>query len=264
MTTNESQRSTQTFRKFLQDELLRRVDRNPGYSLRAFARSLGINPASLSRILRGQRIISEDMREKLAQRLGLHPTEYQQLDLNDSSEPGAQAQYHQLSLDAFQVISDWYHYAILELVNTRGFKPDARWVATRLGITTSEVHAAVERLTRLGMLEVTEEGQWINASGSNTNIAADMRAAAYRKLQRQSLEMAIRALDEVPIEKRDQSTMTMSVDSRKLPEAAERITRFRRELCEFLEQGNTRDHVYQLVVSLYPLTQLKPIEEEGE
>src|ERR1700722_13528593 len=41
----------QDFRKFLQQELARRCAKNPGYSLRAFATSLQINPSTLSHIL---------------------------------------------------------------------------------------------------------------------------------------------------------------------------------------------------------------------
>jgi uncharacterized protein (TIGR02147 family) len=208
-------------------------------------------------MLRGERAISAEMRERLGGRLGLGPQELANFAAADeaTSTPSAPP-FHQLSQDTFTVISDWYHYAILELIHVRDFEPIPAWVARRLGITVVEARAAVERLERVGLLEITATGQWRTCTGHNSNASADLRAAANRKLQRQVLEMAIHALDDVSVDRRDQSSMTMSIDSSRLPQAMEKITQFRRELCSFLESGRKRDEVYQLSVSLYPLTKL--------
>lgn len=248
------------FRVALQNELLNRCKKNPGYSLRSYARVLNISPSSLSRILRGERKISPEMRSRLGKRLGFAPHQLEQFDLSAPQttlpeKAGTTApDYRQLALDGFQVVSDWYHFAILELTRTSGFKPKASWVAKRLGLTVSEVHAAVERLKRLDLLSVEDDGRWTSHAENITNINADMRDAAYRKLQRQLLELAIHALEETPIERRNQTAMTMAASSRKLPGAIEIIKKFRRELCAFLEDDNERDQVYQLSISLFPLT----------
>jgi uncharacterized protein (TIGR02147 family) len=76
-------------------------------------------------------------------------------------------------------------------------------------------------------------------------------------MQKQILTQALVALEEVPIEKRDQTSMTMAIDSSLIPEAKLRITRFRRELSSFLENGKKKDQVYQLALSLFPLTQIE-------
>ncbi len=54
--------------------------------------------------------------------------------------------------------------------------------------------------------------------------------------------------------------MTMAIDARDLPEAKERIQKFRRDLCHFFERSGHPKEVYHLTVSLYPVT-IK--EEEG-
>jgi len=162
--------------------------------------------------------------------------------------------YNQLTLDAFQVISDWYHYAILELISIKGFQPNSKWIAPKLGITVSEVNIAVERLQRLGLLKICDDGKWINGSGSNTTTGNAYSATAFRRLQRDVLKMALNALEEVPMEVRDQTSMTMAIDSSQLPEARIRIKKFRRNLCQFLQESGPRDQVYQLGISLYPIT----------
>jgi hypothetical protein len=50
--------------------------------------------------------------------------------------------------------------------------------------------------------------------------------------------------------------LTMAIDRRRLPEAIEMITRFRRELGLFLEQDERKTDVYQLSISLFPVTKL--------
>jgi plasmid maintenance system antidote protein VapI len=244
-----------SFRQHLQEELLRRCRDNPGYSLRSFARALQINPASLSRMIRGERPISPEMKARLAIRLGLGPGELAEF-ATDSDPAGSGVTFHTLSLDRFAVISDWYHFAILELLNLRRFEPSYRWIAKTLHITASEARVAVERLVRVGLLRIDDEGRWLALHANNTSAGKDLYHAAYRRLQRQILEQAIRALDEVPLERRDQSSMTMAIDSSRLPAAIEKITVFRRELCSFLEQGEERDQIYQLAVALFPVTSL--------
>src|SRR3984957_9168996 len=53
------------FRMILQRELLLRCERNPQYSLRSFAKSLQIDPSTLSQILRGKRSITASLLQKL-------------------------------------------------------------------------------------------------------------------------------------------------------------------------------------------------------
>jgi transcriptional regulator with XRE-family HTH domain len=248
-------------RLYLQSELLRRCEKNPGYSLRSFARALQISPSSLSRILKGERPISQTTKKRFIPLLGLSPDEAEALSIqevrpNPKLPQGEVLQMRQLSHDTFASISDWYHYAILELTQLKSFQPKAQWIASALGVTVSEVNAAVERLLRLGLLKFTEGGEWLISGGSHTNVGNEVLASAHRKLQKQVLEMALKAVEEVPIQQRDQSSMTMAVSARRLAEAIEKITVFRRELCAFLEQDDERDEVYQLSISLYPLTQL--------
>lgn len=62
--------------------------------------------------------------------------------------------YLQVSIDTCSVISDWYHYAILELTYVSGFKANPNWIVKKLSITVEESKSAVERLKRLGLLLV--------------------------------------------------------------------------------------------------------------
>ena len=251
------------FRFFLQNELINRCKKNQSYSLRSFAKSLQIEPSALSKILNGKRVAREKTLTKLCNHLSVEPDQLEKFKLYlknrkrvSKENETSKTSFNELALDTFRIISDWYHYAILELVSVRGFVENEKWIAKVLGITVSEVNIAVERLVRLKFLKITKDGKWINISGGNTTMKNEFTAIAFRKLQKQILKKAIVALEEVPFEKRDQTSMTMAIDSHLLPEAKERITKFRRELCMFLQNNGKKDHVYNLSISLYPLTDM--------
>jgi len=245
------------FRLYLQNELIERCKKNKGYSLRSFARFLGLDPSTLSQILRRKRNLTRKSKLVLGHRLGLGPEEMTQfLGVSESlGEKIGQAQ--ELTLDTFRVIADWYHYAIFELVTISNFQPDAKWIAKTLAISINEAHAAIERLLRLELIEIGRNGKWKQGSDLITTTGNSFTATAFRKLQKQVIERAMTALEEVPIENRDQSSMTMAINSKRLPQAKERIKKFRRELCTFLQKDQIRDSVYQLGVSFYPLTKLE-------
>lgn len=226
-------------RNRLQAELVSRCRKNPRYSLRSFARFLSVEPSALSKVLNSKRRISEAFYSKISERLNWTPT---------SSD-----EFKDLNLDLFEAISNWYHFAILELTSIQGFKSNARWVSARLGISIVEVRQAVETLGRLGFLLIDKNGRWVDVSGSVTTINNKFTHAAFRKLQNQILMQASDALTSTPIEERDQSAMTMAIDHTQLAVAKEEIKKFRRKLCQMLQSGK-RDSVYQLSISLFPVT----------
>ena len=248
--------NAENFRARLQDELIQRCRNNPSYSLRAFARSLSLEPSALSKILRGRRAISASMVDRLAPRLGMDPEE-SRIVRNSAKKGKLPAhEFAQLSADTFRVISDWYHYAILELTTLHQFHGNTAWIARTLGITVSEVNIAVERLVRLEFLEIDKNGKWKDVSGNITTVGNEFTAAAFRNLQKQILRMAAEAMEKVPMEERDQSSLTLAVDARLLPKAKEKIKKFRRELSAFLQSSEKRDRVYQVSLSLYPVTKI--------
>jgi uncharacterized protein (TIGR02147 family) len=89
-----------------------------------------------------------------------------------------------------------------------------------------------------------------------------MIISARKSLQRQILTKALAALDDVPIENRDQSSMTLAIDSSKLNEAKKMLKKFRRDFTKHLQESKIRNHVYHLSLSFYPVTQFKTTHEE--
>ena len=121
---------TTSFRLFLQQELARRCSRNSQYSLRSFALQLDKDHSTLSQLLRGKRPMTEKTIEQIGSKLGL------ERDLIDSfiareklagPHDAPLAEVQQLTQDTAELVSDVYHYTILELVrlaDSTGFEMD--------------------------------------------------------------------------------------------------------------------------------------------
>jgi plasmid maintenance system antidote protein VapI len=240
------------FRRRLNEELLAARLKNPGYSLRAFARKLGISSAALSEILNGKRSVSQKLALRVADRLAWSPDQRAGVVALPRYQKKTDAEPVQLTMDHFQAVSDWYHFAILSLAETVDFDEDAAWIAHRLNISRPQARAAVERLERLGMLERNPAGK-LMATGASYASSDEIVSLALRKSHAQNIELARRSLEEDPIEKRDFTAVTMAIDPARLGEAKRRIRAFRDELSAYLE-GGVKKEVYKFCLNLIPLS----------
>lgn len=244
------------FRHRLQGELAARCARNPHYSLRAFALDLEVDHSSLSQLLRGRRVLTERTIRQLAERLGLGAAEvdgYVAHERRWGDSGQARRELRRLSRDVAELISDWYHFALLELVHLADFRPDSGWIARVLGLTVDEVNVAVARLCRLGLLELDGE-RWLDRSGATLATLEGFTESALERFTAQLRALRLRALSSVPAELREHASATFALDTRRLPELLELLARFRRELDELVEQDRTYDQVYRLEIDLFPLT----------
>jgi transcriptional regulator with XRE-family HTH domain len=238
--------STST-RDLLSQELERRSARNGRYSMRAFARSLGLSHTLVSLVLSGRRGLSPETRARVVSRLGLPPE-----TPRAQGAPAADASVRALELDQFHLISDWYHFAILSLLEIPRSKAEPRWIAARLGISELQAKLALERLLRLGLL--ARSGRRLRQSGEPIRIGNTVSTAATRKFHQQLLEKARESLEADPIEERDFTSMTFALDPARLELAKSRIRDFRRALVAELESHGRPRRVYELTVQLFPVS----------
>lgn len=175
------------FRHYLQAELASRCARNPRYSLRAFARHLGIDASTLSQILRGRRLLSPAMIRRLAARLDLTDA---QLESFLAAEPDRQqqAERQRAALDATRVLSEPHHLALLELVRLPDFRPDVRWISRVLDLPADTVNVAIARLLRLGLLRMTDTGWRDQTEGADLSQLARRVAEHFAQAEQASVD----------------------------------------------------------------------------
>lgn len=239
------------FRLWLQRQFTERCKRNSRYSLRAFAKYLGMDASSLSQILSDKRPISKKAMKRICENLSASPKDLKAFGLEGNKNLGND-DYMQLSLDTFAVISDWYHYAILELTYVSGFKAEPKWISRKLSISVEEAKSAIERLLRMGLL-IKENNSYIKSAKQLTNQSLVSTSAAHKQLQRQVIEKSLLAIDECMPEEKDITSMTMAIDESNLEKARQLIRKFRREMCALLEDGD-QTRVFNLGIQLYPIS----------
>ena len=233
--------------------------KNPSYSIRAFSKKTGVSSSALSEILNGKRKVSVKIVKRISDRLCFSPKETKVLlnlfpknKLKESKNAAYAKEFIQLGMDQFHVISDWYHFALLSLSETSGYKDDPMWLAHRLGVSSKKIKMALERLQRLNMMRRDRQGI-LRASGEEFSTTDGVSSVSIRKSHSQNLELAQRSLDHDELAMRDFTAMTMAIDPEKLGEARKMIREFRDKLCTYLESG-TKKEIYKLCVQLFPLS----------
>lgn len=254
------------YRTFLRDVFDGRCQVNPRYSLRAFARDLDIRPSHLSEILRTKKGLSLDNANQLAEKIGLGEIEKEyfcDLVLSQDARSAMQRElanerlqkrfakekYEQLQTEVFRVVSDWYHYAIIELCRLDEPIGDTKTLSKRLKISELQANHAVERLIRLGFIKY-ENGRWVTLVNKVTTRADS--SIAIRKHQMQMLDKAEESLNEDPPHTRDFSTVVVGIDPSQLSLAKSKIQQFRRELAEVIK-GSHQTQIYSLAIQLFRL-----------
>ncbi len=123
-------------RQLLVTEIARRRHGNSRYSLRAYARDLGTDHATLSQVMRGRRVLTPRLVRQFGRRLHLGPTEIAEA-----------CERHHAG-------------AILRLARLKSFRADSRWIATRTCLPLDAVNAALARLLHDRQLVMRTPADW--------------------------------------------------------------------------------------------------------
>lgn len=245
----------------INSEFERRKAINPRYSLRAYAKSLNLDVSVLSRILANKSPISPKILSKIAVPLSITPEEFKKIEdeilQNKKSRRAApnpeNSAIQQLQSEEFKIIQDWYNYVILELTNIKDFEPSAEWISKKISISEVDAQMALERLVKLNLLVQTDDGAFAAAGNFTTGIQENFTTVAMKLRQKQVLERASNAIDLVDFKERDQSAVTIAMDTALIPEVKDKIKKFRRSLANYIyKRSKTKNRVYEISISLFP------------
>jgi uncharacterized protein (TIGR02147 family) len=237
----------------IENEFVRAKSKNPSFSLRAFAKKIGLPASALSEVLKGKRPITKRMANKIADSLDLSIVErnqWQNLFLKNSNS--ALSKKVVLSENQFSKVADWQHFAILSLMETKSFHSDVDWIAKRLGIDPELVSQALANMQSLKMIERDSNGKWHTLDFTfETSDGVD--SSSIKRFQLQTLSLASKSLLQDSIHDRNLYSMTLAINPDKIPEAKRRMRDFIFSLSEFLE-SDTKTEVYNLSLQLFPLS----------
>lgn len=208
-------------------EYQERKSRSRSYSERAFARDIGLSPGFLKLLLQRKKKISPERARQVARTLMWGEEKISFL----TSDTGI----HELD---FLEITDWYHFAVIEMLRTSRTGLSSDEIARRLGITRSEVDYAMKHLqsTRAG----SAEGEI--------------------KLQRQTLTKAIEALDNQPSAATAYSAECLAFDPTRVEEVKNFFAKVVEDFKTQFGNGNGNGNgngIYQLNLAFHRLDKKK-------
>jgi len=264
------------YREFLRDYYRHKKETEYGFSHRSFSRRAGLRSSNyLKLVMDGERNLTPEMASQFAAacRLSERESDYfcELVAFNQARDARERDRCHERlrrfreyrkihKLDAAQTAyhSSWYVPAIRELATLTDFSDDPKWIASLLKpkITPAQAEQALDTLLELGLLVRRDDGRLEQASPLVTTGSGPLghHIANYHRAM---LAQAAEALDTVPREEREISSLTLCVSQDVLLELKERIREFRRELLQLAELEGRPERVVQLNFQLFPLSEIR-------
>lgn len=259
---------------FLRDAFFKKKKQNPAFSLRAWAKKIGLaGNASLSLMLAGKRPIPRKYLPVFVQDLELSSRESQFLELlvdcAGAKSPASRLYYLEKlkklqpkntlgfhELESFKALGNPLHFALLEMTELRGFKLDIAWIRKRLRIvvSTEEVREALRRLELLGLLE-RDAKRGVKKTHRHITNRADIADAGSQAYHSKISQLAAEQIYQQRVEEREFNSYSINICLDKITPAKEAIRQFVKDFSERFEaKPCTGDETYQLNVHFFGLT----------
>ena len=261
----------QNFRIYMRDFYTERKSRS-GFTWRDFAKAAGYSsPVFLKLVCDGKSNLSEVGVERVASAMDLVGIDLRYFRLlvafnqeKDSTkkksifkEMRALAKENSMEMvgeDQFDYYDSWVNPVVREMAPQMNNATPAQ-IADRLAFETKteEVKKALALLQKVGLLKKGQDG-FEQAAKSITTGNLEVASLSVREMHRQMGELAVRALDEIPVKDRDISGLTLGISENAFYRISKEIADFRRRVTSIVLNDSGESRVFRLNVQLFPLT----------
>lgn len=260
------------YRQYLAEYYRVQKAKHPYFSYRYFARKANISAIGFYRdVLSGRLNLGRSMIRKFSLAMGHTPRQAEYFEnmvlFNEAKTIEEKNVYFERMVAVYQskafrinssqykLFSKWYFLAIreaLSFVRTKGDPSDLCKVLDP-SVRPENVTSALKLLERIGLICKDAEGYYerINPVWVTDDEVRDLTIANF---QVQMMDLAKDSLNRHKSEKRDMSTLTMSVDKDTFAAMKKEIQDFRRKLLAMAENTKNPDRVYHLNCHFFPLT----------
>jgi uncharacterized protein (TIGR02147 family) len=129
---------------------------------------------------------------------------------------------------------------------------------------TAKVKKSLALLQKTGLLEKDAKGAFKQNSKAISTGNLDVASLSVREMHRQMGELAVRALDEIPVKERDISGLTLGLSEEAFQRVSMEIEAFRRRIAAIALEDSHTDKVYRLNMQLFPLTKNFGVDNRGD
>jgi uncharacterized protein (TIGR02147 family) len=243
------------------------------FSYRYFASKAGLHsPSFLKHVIDGKRNLTRSMIEKFCLGLELSAKEttyFRHLVLFNQATTSDEKQEHYavlrsmagsvkestLNTDQFDYFANWFTPVIRELICQHDFKDDFKKIAGIVlpPILPSEAKFAVKLLLKLKLVRRKPEGGYVQ---TNSAVVADnsVTSMAVRAFTKAMIEHSKSAVDNIDRRLRHVSGVTMGITPETYEVLSAEIEAFKDRVKFIVNQDKGSGLVYQLNISLFPMT----------
>jgi uncharacterized protein (TIGR02147 family) len=262
------------YRLYLHDYYTARRLENSTYSHRQMAKELGFpSPNFIKLVIDGIRNVGLRSIDRLLQGLRINEKEQnylQHLIFFSQARTSVEKNYYYglmyslrppamiktISTDAYRYYSEWFHCVVRELIVREKAPFDFQTISRKIRphITVTQLKKSIELLSELGFIRKNESGNYEHASRI---IATDREVVSVgiRNYHQKMIDLAKDSIDSVSRDKREISSLTLSIS----PECGERIKKriqeFEDEILKMVQDEKNAASIYQLNFQFFPLVQ---------
>lgn len=258
------------YRDYLKDTLDLRKKRNRSYSMRAFAKALGVPVSTLSEVTNKKKHLSLEAARKVAGGLRFRVNEKRYFSLlveMESTRNSARRKEIQIELkslaqqslrkgmdanyDEFLNQSD--KFVLIELGGIENFILNSKTGAVALGKSREEVQEHLSTLKRLEVLTQSANKDQYLRSGSGVLISSDKINLDLRRFHLEMLDKAKASLAEQSPRERLVGSETFSFCSNQLNEANDIMEEFFSKMVGLANRSTNKDSVYHVGLQMFRL-----------
>jgi uncharacterized protein (TIGR02147 family) len=260
------------YRKLIIDSIGKAGFSGSAMSLRSLAKKAGLDPSLFSKVLKGSRNISTENTMRIAEALGFDKkqTDYFELLVRFDHARGQDSKrfYFEklldlrkspgtspLTRDQYTFYSQWYFTVIRELLHFFPKADDFKAISKMLvpAIKPAQAREAVKLLEKLGIIRRNPGGGYELADLFITS-GPELQGFAIRSFQASMMDIAKEALVKFPKDKREISTLTLSLSEEGFKEVIDAMAGFRSKLMEIAHNDRSISGVYQVNFQAFPVT----------
>jgi uncharacterized protein (TIGR02147 family) len=260
------------YREFLRDFYIEKKGESSFFSLRYMGGKVAVDPSHLVKIFQQQRHIGNSLIDVFITFCGLNGSDAEYfanlVRFNKAKSDRDSKMYFEkllslkgagawsLEKNQYEFYTKWYYSAILTLLDFYPFIDDYASLAAKVSppITEAKAKKAVALLEQLGLIRKSADGPW-QLTHKIITTGDHCRSIAVKTFQEATMQLAIESLHRHPPEKRNISTVTITVAEKNIDRVNEVIADFRESLLQLARDEAHPDKVYQLNIQFFPLTQ---------
>ena len=262
------------YRDFLKDYYDRRKAEMPFYSYRMMGDKLGLDSSYLYRVLQKKQHLPAHALPAAKEILALNGRQAEYFDLlftaaitkdkSKQEELMAKAlslrdvERHSLQAAELKLLESWWIPAVRAYLELNGGVVNVKQIAKDIcpPITEEQATDAIEILKEVGLVKKLASGR-LALTDAHLTVGGPEKAKAVRHFQRQVLGLASDALDNVPVDERNISTLTVSVDQSCFEDLGDMLREFRRLVQKRIDEAKNPDRVMQLSMAFFPVARKK-------